>query len=69
VSCTINPAHMTLMGNNLNAEDLADIHDRCLQFISEKNLPTLQVDNNVFDNYVEGLVRFALDSVLYPILI
>ena len=68
VSCTINPAHMTLMGNNLTEEDLTIIHDSCLQFISERNLPQMKIDNDVFGNYIEGIVRFTLDSVLFPIL-
>lgn len=69
VACTINPAHLTLMGNGLTGEDLQAISAQCLTFISERNMPALRVDNNIFDNYIEGLIRFTLDSVLYPILI
>ena len=69
VVCTINPAHMTIMGHGLNEQDLGIIHDRCLEFISGHNLPEIRIDNNTFENYIEGLIRFTLDSVLYPILI
>ena len=69
VACTVNPAHLTLMGNGLDDDDLKVIYNQCCEVIIEPNIPQISIDNNVFDNYIEGLVRFTLDSVLYPILI
>lgn len=69
VACTVNPTHLTLMGNGLDDDDLREIGELCRQIITEPNMPCIDIDNNVFDNYIEGLVRFTLDSVLYPILI
>lgn len=69
VACTVNPAHLTLMGNGLDDDDLKVIYNQCREVITEPNIPQISIDNNVFGNYIEGLVRFTLDSVLYPILI
>lgn len=69
VACTINPAHLTIMGNGLDEDDLRVIYEHCREVITEPNIPEISIDNNVFGNYIEGLVRYTLDSVLYPILI
>lgn len=67
-ACTINPKRMTLMGNNMCEEDLAEIRKICAKSIPEHAIPQLDADNNMFDDYIEGLIRFVLDSMLFPIL-
>ena len=66
---TIDPVQITLMGNGLDERDLEEIRRYCMSFLEEKHIPVLRVDNDIFNNYVEGLLRFTLDSVLYPILV
>ncbi|MDR3766363.1 MAG: ROK family protein [Butyricicoccus sp.] len=67
VACTVSPARLTIMGNDLNADDLQVIYNRCREVIADPNIPQISINNQVFDNYIEGLVRFTLDSMLYPI--
>jgi len=68
IACTINPSHLVLMGNHLAVEELDTIRRICLQFISEKDLPALEIDHNTFDEYAEGLLRLTLDTALFPML-
>lgn len=69
ISCTVNPTHLVLMGNHLTPSDLDGIRNRCLQFISKEYLPALDVNNNTFQKYAEGLIRLTLDHVLFPMLV
>ena len=69
VVCTINPPRIVIMGEALAETDLPDICGYCRQFIPAHNVPELRIDNNIFDNYAEGLVRLTLDHVLFPTLI
>lgn len=69
VACTVNPSQVTIMGNGLDENDLRTICSRCLETMPAANVPSIRIDNDVFGNYIEGLVRFTRDSVLYPTLI
>lgn len=66
VACTINPPQIVMMGNALGEEDIREIDALCRQMIPTRDVPALHADNNIFSNYVEGLVRLTLDTVLFP---
>jgi predicted NBD/HSP70 family sugar kinase len=67
VCCTINPAHIVLSGNNLGDEDIPGICGLCEKHISPLHLPGIQVDNDLFRNYLGGLIHLVLNSALYPL--
>lgn len=69
IACTINPEQLVMMGNQLNDDDLAAIQEICKEFIPAHDQPELRIDNNIFDNYAEGLVRLTLDRALFPTLL
>lgn len=68
VACTINPRCLVLMGCDMEERDIQAIKELCMKVLPENSVPQLGVDNNLFDNYIEGLIRYTLDSVLFPIL-
>ncbi len=68
VACTINPKCLILMGDDVRESDIKEIEKLCKAVFPEDGVPELGVDNNLFDNYIEGLIRYTLDSVMYPIL-
>ena len=68
IACTINPSHLVMMGNQLTEEELKPIGEICRQFISETDLPVMEVNNQTFDEYAEGLLRLTLDPALFPML-
>lgn len=67
VICMLNPDQVTLMGNGLDESDLDAIREGCLRFVAADNLPELQINNNIADSYIEGIVQCALDTMLFPI--
>lgn len=69
IACTINPKSLVLMGNAISAEDIEQIRNICLQSLPEHAIPQLEMDNNMFENYIEGMIRYTLDSIMFPILI
>ena len=69
LSCTINPPHLVIMGNNLTHDELTTVRNQCLQFMQESDLPVLEVNNQTFKEYAEGLLRLTLDRTLFPMLV
>lgn len=68
ISCTINPPCLVIMGNNLSQDELKTIRNQCLQFMQESDLPILDINNQTFEEYAEGLLRLTLDCSLFPML-
>lgn len=69
VCCTINPSNVVIMGNEISSEDVEAIREHCSKVFSKRHLPTIQISNNVFNNYSNGLIRQTLDSILFPFLV
>lgn len=69
VVCTINPSRIVIMGEKLSEAELPLVLDYCRQFIPAHDQPEISLDNNIFNNYAEGLVRLTLDHVLFPTLL
>lgn len=69
IACTIDPPQLVMMGNRLDSDDLTAILDICRTVIPAHDMPELSIDNNIFDNYAEGLVRLTLDRALFPTLL
>ena len=65
---TMNPEKIVLMGNDIEKADIFKVLDSCSKIISEKNIPDLIVDNNIEQNYLDGLTSFALNKLQFPIL-
>lgn len=68
ISCTINPPCLVIMGNGLSHDELQTIRTQCLQFMQESDLPILEINNQTFEEYAEGLLRLTLDYTLFPML-
>ena len=68
LACTINPPCLVIMGNGLSHNELQTIRTRCLQLMQESDLPVLEVNNQTFEEYAEGLLRLTLDYTLFPML-
>jgi predicted NBD/HSP70 family sugar kinase len=69
VICVINPARVVIIGNNLTESDAASIRSECMNIIQEHHIPDIQINNSIFENYIDGLLRLTLDSVLFPFLL
>lgn len=69
VCCTINPSDVVIMGNHITQEDISSIKSHCASFISERHIPDVQFSNEIYENYVNGLIRQTLDSILFPFIV
>lgn len=65
VVCTVNPKITVFMGKGITQSDLDDIRTTCAQTISERHIPRLIVDNDIAENYLNGVIRLLLDSVQF----
>lgn len=66
---TVNPAIAIFMGNDITRSDLESIYRKCREVVSERHIPTLELDNNISRNYLNGAIRLLLDSIQFSILI
>ena len=64
-----NPSDVVIMGNHITEEDVSSIKTHCASFISERHLPDIQFSNEIYENYVNGLIRQTLDSILFPFIV
>lgn len=69
ICCTINPASVVLMSNNLTDADAEDIRALCGKVLGTQHLPDIRIDRHTFENYVLGLIRLTLDSTLFPFIV
>lgn len=67
ICCTINPSHVIIMGNGIRPEDLPPIRAYCSALIPERHLPIIQIESDFSNSYTNGLIRYALDSELFPL--
>ena len=64
---TIDPEKIVVMGNDIKQKEIMQVWELCNEVVSEKHIPDLSVDNNIGQNYLNGLVKNALDKVQFPI--
>ncbi len=64
---TIDPEKIVVMGNDIKQKEILQVWELCNEVVSEKHIPDLSVDNNIGQNYLNGLVKNALDKVQFPI--
>ena len=69
ICCTINPSNVVIMGNQIDESDVQAIYDHCHSLISSRHIPKIQISNSIYENYVHGLIRQTLDSILFPFIV
>lgn len=65
VICTVNPKNAVFMGNGVTQKDVDEIRKNCLRVVKERHIPNMTVDNDVAENYQNGVIRFLLDTIQY----
>ena len=65
IICTVNPKHVVFMGNGVSRADLPEIEKNCLRVVHKRHIPALTIDNDIAENYQNGVIRFLLDTKQY----
>lgn len=65
IICTVNPKNAVFMGNDITQADLDEIYKCCSEVVHKRHIPKLSVDNDFAENYLNGVIRFLLDTVQY----
>lgn len=65
VVTTINPGTAVFMGKGITQADLDAIRKNCLQTIPERHIPRLTLDNDIAENYLNGVIRLLLDTIQF----
>lgn len=63
IICTINPQTVVFMGKGITRTVLDEIRENCLREIPERHVPRLIVDNDIAENYQNGVIRLLLDAI------
>lgn len=64
---TVDPEVVVLLGDDLDAGILDTIRNDCEKIVTNKHIPNLSVGNDISGYYKQGLTKFALNHLQFPI--
>lgn len=69
ITTVVNPEVIMIMGNGFDSADITEVRENCKKIVNEHHIPRLITDsqNYIFDYYMEGLIKLALDSVQFSV--
>ena len=67
IIATIDPEEIILMGNELTEDDKQAVAKICAEIVTEEHVPELAVENDVAGNFMNGLIRAAVNRMDFPL--
>ena len=64
---TINPEKIVIIGDGFNKDDNTEIRRECGMIVPQSNIPEFEIVNDCKKDYFTGLIRLALNRILFPI--